>query len=739
MNDSVPPASGLQSRKRIALVCDSLEDDFQSALVEASLAAAKILEVDILVVPSGKLGDAAGKNFIHELVPFWADGIILAAHTIGHLATERQMAAFVDQFRPVPTVTLGEVQGADCCLVIDNETAAFELTQHLVLQHQYRRFAYISGPAGNPESLARERGFLRALREAELRIAPELCIEGDFTSEGGRAAVRELLDRRGIDVGELDALFCANDAMAVGACQELEERSVCIPRDIAVAGFDDTGLARLLPSPLTTIRQPLRELLLDGTRMLLEGLRTGTMPRGLHRYSAEPILRRSCGCPRLPNLPFPSTPTSPDEPGRQAVRRMQSSLRQELDEDFVASLDRVSTDWLTDVLDALMTQLEVQGTFFYDAVEELCIGLLRAHRPTSGWQNTLLVLRRFVARALRTKDQLTDLDRCVDGAMRLTSEMTTSFLARQREELLEHLKVLSDATAGLLSAPDLGTIARVVESSFPKLGVDRGMICVFNSEFAPDVSCTPLCLFGLEEEQDDVPVFPAIALGPDEILRGRSWVVEPLGAGQRPLGFAVLEGGLEHVSWYERLRDALTAAVNGAQLMQQVQRLVVTDPLTGLNNRRYLSQKIRQELDPERGGRLPLSLLVLDLDGFKSLNDEQGHDQGDRALIQAANTIKRCLRETDTLARFGGDEFVAVLPGTSSDQARAVARRVIESLPHAIRDTVEATLTCSIGIATIDRLGATGEAELFRSADQALLAAKRGGKNRAIHAQELVA
>jgi diguanylate cyclase (GGDEF)-like protein len=220
------------------------------------------------------------------------------------------------------------------------------------------------------------------------------------------------------------------------------------------------------------------------------------------------------------------------------------------------------------------------------------------------------------------------------------------------------------------------------------------------------------------------------------LLRGRNWVIEPLGAVVHPLGFAVLQIGLPHVSWYERLRNALTAAINCAQLLQQVQRLVVTDPLTGLSNRRRLTERIGEELEA-RPTRLPLSLMVLDLDGFKALNDVRGHDEGDRALIETAKSIKRCLRETDTLARFGGDEFVAVLPLATAQQARAVAQRVLMNLPQDLLQNVSVSLTCSIGITTIEQRDLANGAELFRLADQALLAAKRCGKKRAVHSSDI--
>ncbi len=692
-------------------------------------------DVDLYVIPGGKVGESAAKNFIHRLAPTWVDGLIVAAHTIGHRATEQQMAEFLETLRPTPTVTLGDVPGADCSLSIDNEQAAHTLTRHLVLQHRHKHFVYVSGPDGNAEALARELGFMRALREAELTLPAERRLVGDFTWEGGRNAIVELIEGRAIDIEQVQAVVCANDAMAVGVCMELERRDRYIPRDITVVGFDDTEVARHLPAPLTTVHQPLRELLFDAVGMLVEALAMGTRPKGAHRYTAECILRRSCGCPRLPDLPRPSTPA----PASGAIREaslgvLEPALREDVDGTFAEVLDRVSPGWLAQLLEALTTQLEKRDAVFHDTLEVICLRLLRARTITSGWQDALLAMRRHVARAGMSIDKRGELDRVVEGAMRLTSEMAASYMARQREELLEQLRVLSDATAGLLAAPDLGTINQVTRSSFPKLGVEKGVVYLFTSAFCPDVEATPLSVFGLDNEPP-LATLAARNLGQGGLPHRQNWVIEPLGAGARPLGLAVMQTGLAHVSWYERLRDALTAAVNGAQLVEQVQRLVVTDPLTGLSNRRHLAQRIRCELDGELRRR-PLSLLVLDLDGFKALNDEQGHDAGDRALIAAASSIKHCLRDTDTLARFGGDEFVAVLPGATAEQARCIAQRVLENLPPDVLQNVSASLTCSIGIATVEDQIAVSEMELFRLADQALLAAKRGGKNRVVHARD---
>ena len=114
--------------------------------------------------------------------------------------------------------------------------------------------------------------------------------------------------------------------------------------------------------------------------------------------------------------------------------------------------------------------------------------------------------------------------------------------------------------------------------------------------------------------------------------------------------------------------------------MQRAEALSVTDDLTQLYNSRYLSQVLRRETKrASRSGR-PLSLLFIDLDGFKSINDTHGHLFGSRALVEAAGVIRASARETDMVARFGGDEFALVLPDTGSEGAVAVGERIRERI-----------------------------------------------------------
>jgi diguanylate cyclase (GGDEF)-like protein len=190
------------------------------------------------------------------------------------------------------------------------------------------------------------------------------------------------------------------------------------------------------------------------------------------------------------------------------------------------------------------------------------------------------------------------------------------------------------------------------------------------------------------------------------------------------------------------LRTVLEGPALALDTMLHVRRfeaLSVTDDLTGLYNSRHLNQVLRRESKrASRSGR-PLSLLFLDLDGFKSVNDRHGHLCGSRALVEAAAVIRGCARETDATARFGGDEFAVVLPDTGSEGAVQVAERVRERIAaHPFlkaSDGLDVRLTASVGVATLPDVAASAE-ELIKAADTAMYRVKERGKNGVVLATE---
>jgi two-component system, cell cycle response regulator len=167
--------------------------------------------------------------------------------------------------------------------------------------------------------------------------------------------------------------------------------------------------------------------------------------------------------------------------------------------------------------------------------------------------------------------------------------------------------------------------------------------------------------------------------------------------------------------------------------LEESLELAVMDALTGLHNRRYMEVHLKALTEAARASGRPLSVVVADVDNFKSVNDTHGHDVGDDVLREFARRLRRNTRGIDLACRLGGEEFVIIMPDTGIERARQVGERVRECIadePFQGDQGLQVTVTASVGVAT---LGEHDSMEgVFKRADRALYAAKRGGRNRVV-------
>ena len=226
----------------------------------------------------------------------------------------------------------------------------------------------------------------------------------------------------------------------------------------------------------------------------------------------------------------------------------------------------------------------------------------------------------------------------------------------------------------------------------------------------------------------------------DEPTRWKSLMVVPLVVEDHLIGVIAVGHrrpdafNSDHLRMLTILSSQAAVAIQNAILYKRTKELAVTDPVTGLYNYRYFYIRLGEELKKARLHGSPLSLIYMDVDNFKHINDTYGHQAGDAILSQFAEIIRASVRESDTPARYAGDEFVILLPDTDLEEAINVAERVREAVARetfAARGGVApgSRLTVSTGVASYPAT-ARSEAELIFQADQAMYRGKREGLNR---------
>lgn len=245
-----------------------------------------------------------------------------------------------------------------------------------------------------------------------------------------------------------------------------------------------------------------------------------------------------------------------------------------------------------------------------------------------------------------------------------------------------------------------------------------------------------------------------IGRAPAEPQRGyktNSFISFPIKLGDRRIGLLNVSdkaggGAYDEIdlSLIESIAPQMALALDRAEWQEKAtefQLMSITDPLTGLLNRRYLQERLNEELSRSKRYGYPMSFMMIDIDDFKHYNDRNGHQEGDHALQLTAHCLKSSLRLADVASRYGGEEFCILLPQTALDEAAVIAERIRQMIqstayPHG-KGQPKGSVTASIGLSSFSKYLDTPEA-IIRAADRALYHAKSQGKNRIVAYQDPV-
>jgi diguanylate cyclase (GGDEF)-like protein len=334
-------------------------------------------------------------------------------------------------------------------------------------------------------------------------------------------------------------------------------------------------------------------------------------------------------------------------------------------------------------------------------------------------------------------------------------------LLRAREELVDELAALLDISQATSGATDELTLARALAAKMR--AASRMDACVISRWEENSTILTGLAQDGIEQPDGvtDIAEFPATwgvlrtaqprVIHHDSIddasaeahalaeMGGRTLLMLPLTAGGKAVGLVELISlranrrfSFGDMQVFQTMASTAAAGLENARLLEQLRHAADIDQVTGSHNHRHLQERLRQEVARAARNKSPLSVLMLDLDDFKPINDKYGHADGDRVLRETARTIRSVVRANDIVARYGGDEFVVVMPDTTEEGAQEVARRVIVGIRerrHEMSGGELASVGVSGGLAMYPENGRTATL-LLQAADSAMYTAKRARSGR---------
>ncbi len=283
-------ARGLANRQTVTLglVIPQVNDPFFYQVVRGVEEAAGAANYSLLIASQSRL-PATEHRYLHLFRRGHVDAMVLASIEI-HI---HEVQKIMRQGIPIVLVQLDIGENIPTFLA-DNYQGGRAIAEHLVVEHRYRRVAYITGTDYTPDSRERLRALRDVLQENGLDLPAEYIVRGDYLRDSGYRAMQQLLDLP----DPPEAVFVANDQMAVDAMLAIRERGLRVPEDIAVGGFDDIPMASYVSPPLTTVHQPVYELGWHAAHKALEIINNNQALISPHKMilPTSLVIRRSCGC-----------------------------------------------------------------------------------------------------------------------------------------------------------------------------------------------------------------------------------------------------------------------------------------------------------------------------------------------------------------------------------------------------------------------------------------------------------
>ncbi|MBR6223908.1 MAG: GGDEF domain-containing protein [Lachnospiraceae bacterium] len=733
----------MKKRLNIALFVAMLENEFSYAVCEGALTGAKEIDANLIVLPAGivdaKYDDYDANFFRYQYNTLYScvdpksfDAVILEYGTLTSFLSDEKKEEFLKSFGDIPVMLLAGQHDGFSSVCIDNSAGLREELLYLIDTKGLKKIGFVSGPV-ETNSDARERlnVYYSTMKERNLEVSEDMVAYGNF-SPFSEDVVYKLLDKH----PDLEAVVCANDQMAIGVYNVLKKRGLSVGKDVLVTGFDDSPTSKLLEPKLASVKADIREL------AYISVLECANMFTGktINRYVRSRFIPRE-------SVSFRN----------EEKEKLTLTLDQIYDDDYIKDLsDRIFTKYYNDYFendntrnmrqllfeycryflrlvdrngklilnhDVFLKQNEMLAKTYYDGyidINSLLTVMFMLYEPVNSLlknEDDKLLLLKAVSEytkglmveiaklGIETKDKLRQFEIVITN---ITRDMMKYFAndVKKYRAVLETFEVMNIPSAYMLTYDPV--------------------ISHRNKDDWKRPETYSLTAYYDGKERNVSPVDRAIKLPSDSIFRSDIFpdrrcdlLVLPIFSGELQFGLMVIEAGLDfffltcqvvcQVGISMEIIDILQTQnsikkklENNLAKMEADNRtldeLSHTDQLTGVANRRGFMEKVRHAVTSDLNAGKRAFVLFADMDCLKIVNDEFGHDDGDFALKLIARCLSESFRQTDVVARMGGDEFAAFAIIDHDTTAEAIRDRIVTTLKKLNENDRPYYVDMSIGI-----------------------------------------
>lgn len=456
-------------------------------------------------------------------------GLIVFGSLASYVEDQRK-SDFITRFSHLPLVTLTETDARVPAIYADNKKGMRDLVRHLAEDHGCRRFAFVTGPAGNSEAEERLDLLTATLGEYGLTLSPERIFSGNFTRESGAMAA-EMIARR---IGDFDVLVTADDQSALGALDEFKKRGIEVPEQIAVTGFDDIEESAVCTPPLTTVHQPLFELgALAVTTLVKRMRREKVASRCL--LDAPLIIRQSCGCFQR-TIPVLKSETAPQI---DPVVAITTSLAIE-DPALAAATGKLLSVFFTDLT------ARRDDRFLRQFIRLAAQGSL-GEREIAHWSGALEAANTYCKNSCRD-------DEAAFAASLLLEAASILCALTYRRQGIQHIqdardyRFIHDVGTSITSSLSISDMVETIGRELPRVGIATFHIALYDN---PDGECSEAHRLLSVNRGKNIPIasttpFPSAHLLPGPLIETTgpaTCIIEPLYFQSSQFGYALFEAG----------------------------------------------------------------------------------------------------------------------------------------------------------------------------------------------------